>query len=184
LIYIYPRTIILLFGNKKEEGVGGITFVYGTVMLIAAVMVDPGGLHFLGLLAYAAIMLILMPFVGWPILLQAAVYPPAGGSRIGSVLATWIGGTLVGVSVIFWINSVLSCNPARARVDWSGHILVPYWPHLGIALGLLGLCTLVACGVVGAIAPVLRREIALRAAFIGGTGLFVVVYTAGCVLVG
>jgi hypothetical protein len=97
-------------------------------------------------------MLILMPFVGWPILLQAAVYPPAGGSRIGSVLATWIGGTLVGVSVIFWINSVLSHNPARAGVDWSGHILVPYWPHLGIALGLFALSMLVSSGLVGTVA--------------------------------
>jgi hypothetical protein len=164
--------------------VGGIAFVYGTVMLVAAVMVDPGGLHLWGLLAYAAIMLILMPFAGWPILLQAAVYPPAGGSRIRSVLVTWIGGTLVGVSVIFWINSVLSYNPARARVDWRGHILVPYWPHLGIALGLLGVCMLLVSGVIGAIAPVLRREVAIRAAVIGGTVLFALVYGAGCALVG
>jgi hypothetical protein len=34
-------------------------------MMIAGAMVDPGGLHLIGLLGYAAIMLIFMPFVGW-----------------------------------------------------------------------------------------------------------------------
>jgi hypothetical protein len=153
-------------------------------MLIAGGMVNPEGLHLWGLLTYAAIMLILMPITSWPILVQAAVFPPAGGSRLGSVLITWIGGTLIGVSVIFWIASVLGYDPARARTDWSGHLIVPYWPRFGIALGLFGVCMLVASGVVGAIAPVLRPEMAIRAAVIGGTVLFAVVYAAGCALVG
>jgi hypothetical protein len=42
---------------------------------------------------------------------------------------------------------------------------------------------LVASGVVGAIAPVLRHEVAIQSALIGGTVLFVIVYTAGCALV-
>jgi hypothetical protein len=164
--------------------VGGVTFAFGAVMLIAGGMVNPEGLSSWELLAFAAVILIIIPIVGWPILLQAAIFPPAGESRSRSVLGTWIGGTLVGVSVIFWIASALSYNPSASRVDWSGHLIVPYWPRLGIALGLFGLCILVALGVVGAIAPILRREAAICAAVIGGTVLFAVVYAAGCVLVG
>jgi hypothetical protein len=43
---------------------------------------------------------------------------------------------------------------------------------------------LLVSGVIGAIAPVLRREVAIRAAVIGGTVLFALVYGAGCALVG
>jgi hypothetical protein len=141
-----------------------ITAVFGLPLLVAGAMVNPEGLHVWGLLTYAAIMLILMPFVGWPILLQAAIFAPAGESRPQSVMATWIGGTLVGVAVIFWLYSVLGYDLSGSRVDWSGHVIVPYWPRLGIALGLFGLCMLISSGVVGTIAPILRREVAISAA--------------------
>jgi hypothetical protein len=51
-------------------------------------------------------------------------------------------------------------------------------------VGLFALSMLISCGVVGAIAPVLRREVAIRSALVGGTVLFAVVYGAGCALVG
>jgi len=163
--------------------VTGIAVAFGLSMLVAGAMVNPEGLRFSGLLAYAAIMLILMPIMGWSVLLQAAIFPPAGESRSRSVLATWIGGTLVAVAVIFWIASVLDYDPSGRWVDWSGHILIPYWPRLGIALGLFGVCVLVSSGAVGATAPVLHREVAIRAAVIGGTVLFGLVYVAGWILV-
>lgn len=160
-----------------------IVVVFAPMMLLSGAMVNPEGLHLRGLLTCAAIMLIVMPFIGWPVLAQAAMFPPGGKSRSRSVLSTWIGGTLVGVSVIFWIASVLDYDPSGRRVDWSGHVLVPYWPRLGIALGLFGICMLVACGVVGAIAPLLGREFAIRTAGISGAGLFAVLYTVGWALV-
>jgi hypothetical protein len=42
---------------------------------------------------------------------------------------------------------------------------------------------LVSSGVVGAVAPVLRPEVAIRSAVIGGVVLFAVVYGAGWALV-
>jgi hypothetical protein len=161
----------------------GVALPFGLLMLIAGLMIDPAGLHLWGLITYTGIMLILLPIVGWPVLLQAAIFPPAGESRLGSVLATWIGGTLVGVSVIFWIASVSGYPPAGARIDPFGHMLIPFAPRAGIAIGLFALSMLVASGVVGTIAPILRREIAIQCAAVGGIVLFAVVYAIGCVLV-
>ncbi len=161
-----------------------VTAIFGLPLLIAGTMTNPEGLRLAGLINYALIMLILMPFGGgWLLLATQLVVPTAGRTRLGAVLSTWIGGTLLGVAVIFWIASLMSYDPSGARIDWSAHLLIPYMPRLGIALGLFTLCQLVASGVVGAIAPILRPETAISSALIGGTTLFIVLYVAGWYLV-
>jgi len=158
----------------------GVTIIFGLPMLIAGGMINPDGLRLGGLITYAVIMLILMPFGGgWLLLATQLVVPTAGRTRLGAVLSTWVGGTVLGVAVIFWIASLFSYNPSGSRVDWSAHLLIPYMPKTGIALGLFMLCQLIACGVVGAIAPILQPETAIGSALIGGTALFVLLYAAG-----
>jgi hypothetical protein len=82
------------------------------------------------------------------------------------VLNTWIGGTLVAVAVIFWLASLMSYDPSGLRVDWSAHLLIPYMPRFGIALGLFALCQLIGWGLVGAISPLLRPETAISSGVI------------------
>src|SRR5947208_39792 len=125
----------------------GVALVFGLPMLIAGGMTNPEGLRLGGLITYAVIMLILMPFGGgWLLLATQLVMPTAGRTRLGAVLSTWVGGTLLGVAVIYWISSVLSYDPSGSRVDWSAHLLIPYMPRVGIALGLFMLCQLIASG--------------------------------------
>src|SRR6266851_3280100 len=95
-----------------------IAAVFGGTLLIAGTMINPDGLRLWGLINYTLIMLILMPFAGgWQILATQLVLPTAGRTRLAAVLNTWIGGTLVGVSVIFWLASVMSYAPNSSRVD-------------------------------------------------------------------
>ena len=56
-------------------------------------------------------------------------------------------------------------------------------PRAGLAIGLFCLSMLVSSGVVGAIAPILRRETAINSAVVGGVVLFGLVYGAGWLLV-
>jgi hypothetical protein len=65
----------------------------------------------------------------------------------------------------------------------AAHALIPFAPRAGLALGLFCLSMLVSSGVVGAVAPILRPEVAIRSAVIGGVVLFGLVYGAGWVLV-
>jgi hypothetical protein len=161
-----------------------VAAIFGLPLLIAGTMVMPEGLRLTGLINYTLIMLVLMPFGGgWLLLATQLVVPTAGRTRLAAVFNTWIGGTLLGVAVIFWLAAVMSYDPSGSRVDWSAHMLIPYLPKTGIALGLFTLCQLVAWGVVGAISPILRPETAIGSALTGGTGLFVLVYAAGWFLV-
>jgi hypothetical protein len=80
----------------------GVALVFGLPMLIAGGMINPEGLRLGGLITYAVIMLILMPFGGgWLLLATQLVVLTAGRTRLGAVLSTWVGGTLLGVTVIF-----------------------------------------------------------------------------------
>jgi hypothetical protein len=161
-----------------------VAAVFGIPLLIAGTMTNPEGLHLGGLIAYTLVMLILMPFGGgWLILITQLVLPTAGRSRLDAVANTWIGGTLVGVAVIAWLASVMNYDPSGHRVDWSAHVLIPYTPLFGIALGLFTVCQLVAWGLVGAISPILRPETAVQSAIVGGIALFLVLYGAGWLLV-
>src|SRR5580704_16626553 len=47
-----------------------------------------------------------------------------------------------------------------ARIDPIGHVLIPYAPRAGLAIGLLALCMLISSGVCGAISPILRPHVA------------------------
>lgn len=152
-------------------------------MLLAGAMIDPGGLHLGGLLAFTAFIAVALPFIGWPSLVLSAAFPPAGQSRLGSVVTFWIGGSVTATAVIWYIGSVLSYPRPGTAIDPKGHLLIPFAPRAGLAIGLFGLCMLVSCGCVGAIAAVLRPDIAIRSAVVGGIVLFGLVYGAGWLLV-
>jgi hypothetical protein len=152
-------------------------------MLLAGAMIDPGGLHMRGLLTFTVIVAVVLPFIGWPSLLLSAAFPPAGVSRLRSVATFWIGGSVTATAVISFVSSVLSYPRPSARVDPSGHLLIPFAPRFGLALGLLCLSLFVSCGCWGAIAPILRPQVALLGALISGCVLFLVVYGAGWLLV-
>jgi hypothetical protein len=79
--------------------------------------------------------------------------------------------------------SVLRYPRPDARIDAAAHALIPFAPRTGLALGLLRLSMLVSFGVVGAIAPILRPEVAIRSALICGCVLFGLVYGVGWLLV-
>jgi hypothetical protein len=161
----------------------GVTIVFGGSLLVAGTMISPAGFHPWGLVSYFAVMLVLLPFTAWPIFATQLVLPTAGQSRLGAVFNLWIGGTLTAVCVIFFIASVLGYPSPDAKIDPSGHLLIPFMPRFGIALGLFSLCMFIASGLVGAIAPILRPEVAIRSAVIGGIVLFGLLYGAGCLLV-
>jgi hypothetical protein len=161
----------------------GVAVVFGLPLLLAGAMIDPAGLHLWGLIGYTGIMLVLMPFAGWPLLLTQFVLPTAGHSRLGAVASLWFGGTLTAVAAISWLHSVLGYPSAGAAVDPMGHLLIPYAPRAGLAIGLLALCMLISSAVWGTISPILRPDVAIKGALITGCVLFAVVYVAGYLLV-
>jgi hypothetical protein len=152
-------------------------------MLIAGAMIDPQGLHLSGMLTYTAIMLVLVPFAGWFIFASQLVLPTAGSSRLGAVAGLWVGGTLTGVGVIYWLYAVLGYPRPGTVIDPMGHLLIPFMPRAGLAIGLFALCMLLSSGVWGAIAPILRPEVALPGALISGCVLFLAVYALGLAMV-
>jgi hypothetical protein len=108
--------------------------------------------------------------------------PTAGRTRLRAVINTWLGGTLTAVCVISFLASVLSYPSPGANIDPNGHRLIPFMPRFGLALGLFCLCQFVACGLWGAIAPILRPEVAIQGALISGSVLFAVIYGGGWAL--
>jgi hypothetical protein len=146
-------------------------------------MISPNGLHMAGLLAVAAVIFLVLPFAAWGSFALIAISPAAGQNRAPSVVSFWVAASLTATGVILFITSAMSYPRARATIDPAGHTLIPFMPRLGLAVGLFTLSMLVASGIVGAIAPILRREVAIRAAVVGGSVLFAVVYAAGRALV-
>ena len=157
----------------------GIVLVFGLPMLVSGAMIDPEGLHLGGLLTVTAILLVVLPFMAWQSFALVALFPPAGQSRARSVLSLWFGGTLMAVAVLFWIYAVLGYPPAGAPIDPTAHMLIPFAPRAGVAIGLLALCMLVSSGVWGAISPVMRPDVAIAGALISGCLLFLAVYALG-----
>jgi hypothetical protein len=160
-----------------------ITAIFGLPLLIAGAMIDPQGLHLGGLIMYAAIMLVAMPFFGWQLLATELVLPSAGRTRLGAVIGLWIGGTLVAVAAISFIASSLSYPRPGVAIDPNGHLLIPFAPRAGLAIGLFALCMLVSTGLWGAAASLLRPEVAISGALITGCVLFGIVYGGGWLLV-
>jgi hypothetical protein len=158
-------------------------------MLLAGAMIDPGGLnidpgglHLGGLITFAAIIAVALPVIGWPSLLLSAAFPLAGKSRLRSVVTFWVGASVMATAVIWYIGSVLSYPRPGARIDPVGHLLIPYAPKTGLAIGLFALCMLLASGIVGGVAPLLRPEVAIRSVVIGGGALFLILYGVGWLL--
>jgi hypothetical protein len=151
-------------------------------MLLAGAMIDPGGLHIGGLLTFTVVVALVLPFVAWPSLLLSAAFPPAGVSRLRSVVTFWIGASVTATAVIWFIGSVLGYPRPGTAIDLSGHMLIPFAPRFGLALGLFCLSMLMSGGCWGAIAPILRPQVALLGALISGCVLFLVVYGAGWLL--
>ena len=170
-------------GLTGVSRVTAILLVFALPLLLASAMIDPAGLHLGGLLAYTTIVFVALPFVGWGSFFMVAAFPPAGESRSRSVLAFWIGCTLTAVAVISFIASAMSYPRPGAAIDPSGHLLIPFAPRAGLAVGLFGLCMLVSCGCWGAISPILRPDVALSGALFTGCVLFAVIYVGGCLLV-
>ena len=74
-------------------------------------------------------------------------------NRLLTVMSFWIAASLTATGVLSFVASAMSYPRAGAILDPTGHALIPFMPRLGIAVGLLALSMLVACGIVGAIAP-------------------------------
>jgi hypothetical protein len=160
----------------------GIVLAFAVPLLVAGAMIDPAGLHLGGLLAYTAIIFVALPFLGWGSFLVVAAFPPAGESRSRSVLSFWIGASVTATAVVSFIATAMSYPRPGARIDPFGHALIPFMPRAGVALGLFALCMLVSCGCWGAIAPMLRPDVAIKGALVTGWMLFAVVYGAGWLL--
>jgi len=160
-----------------------IVLIFALPMLLASAMIDPAGLHLWGLISYTAIMLIVMPFAAWQSFVLVGVFSPSGESRCRSVLAFWIGASVTATAVVSFIATALSYPRPGARIDLTGHLLIPFAPRAGVAIGLFTLSMLVSCGCWGAIASILRPEVALSGALISGCVLFLAIYGLGWAMV-
>jgi hypothetical protein len=160
----------LRFQPAGVEIMSGVLLIFGLPMIIAAVLISPSALHNLvhGVLLYA-ILALLLPFAGWRVFLTVFAFPPAGTGRVAAVLNLWLGGTVMVVAVINLAIAVLDYSPMRPGPN----------PTVGFLLAGLVLCMFVSCGVWGALAPILRREVAIRGALTTGALLFVAVATLG-----
>jgi hypothetical protein len=148
--------------------------IFGVPLLLAATMISPSDLSLRGLITTFIVVAVALPFVGWRTFLIEAIFPPA--ERSESLVQLWAGGSVLVVAVLFFLSSAFDYPPAGVRIVADAHLLIPFMPRTGLAVGLFTLCQLVACGLVGAISPVLRPEIAIESAVEGGTVLFLVLY--------
>jgi hypothetical protein len=148
----------------------GVLLIFGLPMIVAAVLISPSALHNLlhGALLYA-ILGLLLPFAGWQIFLTVFAFPPSGTGRVAAVLNLWLCGTVLVAAVINLAIAVLDYSPARPGPN----------PMAGFLLAGFVLCMFVSCGVWGALAPILPRQVAIRGAFVTGSLLFVAVATLG-----
>jgi hypothetical protein len=160
-----------------------IVGIFGLPLLLAAAMISPTDLNLMGLLSCIVVAAIALPFIGWRTFLITAVFPLPGESRSESLVQLWIGGTLVLVAVFYFLGSAFSYPPATTRIASDAHLLIPFAPRTGLAIGLFCLSMLVSCGCWGALAPLLRAEVVVSGALITGFALFIVVYGGGWILV-
>lgn len=159
-----------------------VVLTFGLPMFVAGMMLDPSQFEVGSLISYWAIMAVLLPFAAWPLFLWQLVLPTAGFTRMMAVLNVALGGPTLAVAVIYWLSRLLGYRPDVLPVDPLNR-MVRYDPKAGIAIGLFGLSMLVSCGLWGAVAPVLRPQVALRGALVTGCLLFTVVYCLGWALV-
>src|ERR1700730_8320851 len=139
--------------RTSVEMMSGVLLIFGLPMIVAAVLISPSALHDLvhGVLFYAILGLVL-PFVGWRIFLTVFAFPSSGTGRVAAVLNLWVGGTVMVPAAINLAIAVLDYSPMRPRPN----------PTAGFLLAGLVLCMFVSCGVWGALAPILPRDVAIR----------------------
>jgi len=157
-----------------------VALLFGLPMFVGGAMTEPQPISISALMSYWAIMAIIFPFGCWPLFLFQIARPTAGKNRVTAVLNAWIIGTTLGVSVIYWLSSLLSYDPSGTRVEFA-HRLVPYMPRVGMAVGLYGLCVLVSWGIVAAF---IRPQVTTVGAAITACVLFVVIYGCGWLFFG
>ena len=150
-----------------------VVLIFGLPMVVAAALISPSALHNLvhGVLFYA-IVGVALPFVGWRTFLTVFAFPPSGSGRVAAALEVWVGGTVLVAAVFNLLMAVADYSPMRPGPN----------PTAGFLLAGFVLCMFVSCGVWGAFAAVLPREVAVGGALVTGTLLFVVVATLGFML--
>ena len=72
-----------------------VVLIFGLPFIVAAVMLSPQGLDYVlrGMVPYTGILLLVMPFVSWPIFLAQAL---TGHGRFRGLVSFWIGGAILG----------------------------------------------------------------------------------------
>jgi hypothetical protein len=148
----------------------GVLLIFGLPMIVAALLISPSALHNLvhGVLFYAILGLVL-PFAGWRTFLIIFAFPPSATGRVVAVLNLWVGSTVLVAAVINLAIAVLDYSPTRPGPS----------PTAGFLLAGLVLCMFVSCGVWGALAPILPRQVAIHRAMATGALLFIAVATLG-----
>ena len=150
--------------------ISGVVLIFGVPMIVAAALISPTGFHNLihGVPLYAALGL-LLPIVGWRTFLIEFVFPTAAATRVTAVIRLWVVGSVMVAAVINLLIAALDYSPARPGPN----------PTAGFLLAGLVLCMFVSCGVWGAFAAILPREVAIRGALVTGCVLFGIVATLG-----
>src|ERR1043166_4738441 len=100
-----------------------VVLVFGLPFIASAVMLSPAGLEYVlsGTLPYTGILLLLMPFISWPIFLAQAL---TGQGRFRGLVSFWIGGAILGTAAITFFAAVLDRSEERrvgkeCRSRWS-----------------------------------------------------------------
>jgi hypothetical protein len=158
-----------------------VAVLFGLPILVGGAMIKPQPISIRALISYWGVMALIMPFACWPLFIFQLTAPTAGRNRITAVLNVWFFGTTLGVSVIYWLSSLLSYDPSGRQVEFV-HRVVPYMPKTGIAVGLFGLCMLVSCGLWGVLASIIRPQVTVAGAAITGCVLFILLYGGGWLL--
>jgi hypothetical protein len=152
------------------EMISGVVLIFAVPMIIAAALISPTGFHNLvhGLPLYVILGLVL-PVAGWRTFLIEFVFPTAAATRVTPVIRLWVVGSVMVAAVINLLIAVLDYSPARPGPN----------PTAGFLLTGLVLCMFVSCGVWGAFAAILPREVAIRGALVTGCVLFGIVAALG-----
>src|SRR5262252_1367329 len=147
-----------------------VVLIFGVPMIVAAALISPSALHNLthGLPFYAALGLVL-PILGWRTFLIAFAFPTAADTRLAAVIRLWLVGTVM-VAAVF--------NLLMAMADYSPMKPGPN-PTAGFLLAGFVLSMFISCGVWGALAPILPRDVVAGGALVTGSLLFVAVATLG-----
>src|SRR5580704_10045613 len=115
----------------------GVVLIFGPPLVVAATMLAPQGLDYIlnGIVRYAGLVLLLLPFAAWPVFLAQAVAPPPGQGRLRAIVGLWLGGAILVSAVMNLLAGMLGYSANPSNFDPSGHELIPYTPQGGFLLG-------------------------------------------------